>query len=91
MRLDEGGDPLRRGKFEIVGKILSIATDGVGKTAILYGANLNFTRVNKYLDLLLREGLISATGSSPTKYRTTEKGLELLAALRNLKDKAKNL
>lgn len=80
-----------RGKFEIIGKILSLATDEVGKTTILYGANLNFERVNKYLNLLLREGLISAIGSSSPKYKTTEKGLELLDAYRNMKEKAKNL
>ena len=69
----------RRSMVEITGEILSAAKQGVGKTVIVYRANLNFTRAEKYLCLLLSKGLVSTiTGS--LKYKTTERGLEFLRA-----------
>ena len=78
----------RRSRYDIIAKILSIAQDGVRKTSIVYRANLNFNRVNRYLDLLVQDGMIT-TGSA--KYNTTEKGLEFLKAYKNLKNLSKNL
>lgn len=74
-----------------MGEILSLATDGARKTEILYRANLNFNVVNRYLDLLIREGLISPTPDSARKYKATEKGLEFLKAYKNLESLTKNL
>lgn len=82
---------MRRGRFEIIGEILSLATDGAKKTSIVYRANLNFNLVNRYLNLLLREGLIGLTEGSTRKYKTTEKGLDFLKAYKNMKGMAKNL
>jgi len=86
----EGGF-LRRSRFEIIGEILSLAQEGARKTSIVYRANLNFNLVNKYLQLLIREGLISPADSSARKLKTTEKGLLFLKAYKNLKGVAKNL
>lgn len=88
---DRGGKNLRRGKFEIIGEILSLTTEPSAKTSVVYRANLNFSIVNRYLDLLLRNGLVRVTGGSSKKYQITEKGLEFLDAFRNLKEKAKDL
>ena len=82
---------MRRGRFEIIGEILSLATDNVKKTSIVYRANLNFNLVNKYLNLLIQEGLISSTVGSTRNFKTTEKGLEFLKAYKNMKTMAKNL
>lgn len=80
----------RRSRIEIIGEILSLAANGARKTSIVYRANLNFNLVNRYLNLLIQEGMISlASGSG--KYKTTEKGLEFLDALKNLKSVARNL
>jgi len=86
-----GGGYLRRGRFEIIGEILSLAKDGARKTTIVYRANLNFNVVNRYLQLLVQEGLISPADGSARKLKTTEKGLEFLKAYKNLKGVAKNL
>ena len=86
-----GGGFLRRCRFEIMGEILSIAADGVRKTTIVYRANLNFNVVNRYLDLLIREGLINAAAGSEMKFKTTEQGLGFLKAYKNLKGTTKNL
>ena len=82
---------MRRGRFEIIGEILSLAQDGARKTTIVYRANLNFNVVNRYLDLLIQEGLISLAHSSERKYKTTAKGLEFLKVYKNLKNMAKSL
>lgn len=79
---------LRRSKIDIVGKILSIAVDGIGKTAIVYRANLNFARADKYIGMLLKEGLISTLGGSKVKYKTTDKGLNFLKLHKNLREVA---
>jgi predicted transcriptional regulator len=75
----------RRGRLDIINDILSIATDGAGKTAIVYHANLNFNRADVYIDLLLREGLLDLVDGPVVRYRTTEKGLEFLRAYRELR------
>jgi len=85
---------LRRGRFEIIGEILSLAADGAGgaaKTSIVYRANLNFNIANRYLNMLLQEGLVRVVGGSTVKYRITERGLKFLDVYKNLKGMAKNL
>ena len=82
---------MRRGRFEIIGEILSLAKDGARKTTIVYRANLNFNVVNRYLQLLVQEGLISPADGSARKLKTTEKGILFLKAYKNLKGVAKNL
>jgi len=86
---------LRRSRFEIIGEILSLTADGAGngavKTLIVYRANLNFNVANRYLNLLLREGLVSVVRGSAVKYKITEKGAKFLDGYKNLKDMAKNL
>ena len=82
---------MRRGRFEIIGEILSLAKDGARKTTIVYRANLNFNVVNRYLQLLIREGLISPADGSARELKTTEKGFLYLDAYKTLMGVAKNL
>ena len=44
--------------LDIVREVLSIASVKVRKTKIMYGANLSFHQVEKYLSVLLRSGLL---------------------------------
>lgn len=64
----------RRSTVKLMVDILEIALNGAGKTEIVYKANLNFRRVQKYLDFLVGKGLISVSSNKRKKYRTTEKG-----------------
>lgn len=50
---------------------------------IVYKANLNFERFNRYFNDLLRKGFIEEINGSDKRvlYRTTERGRELLAIL----------
>ena len=65
----------RRGKMEIMADILSVARGGARKTEIVYKANLNFTRVERYIPLLEERGLVANSGAV---YRTTKKGEDFL-------------
>jgi predicted transcriptional regulator len=47
-----------RCSLDIVGGMLSIALVRCRKTKIMYGANLSFRQVEKYLGFLLRSGLL---------------------------------
>lgn len=88
------GEQLRRGRFEIIGEILTITADGTGgavKTTIVYRANLNFNIANRYLNMLLQEGLIRVVDGPTMKYRITERGLKFLGMYKNLKGMAKSL
>jgi len=48
---------------------------GKKKTHIMQSANLSFEQINKYLDLLLRNGYIMVDGRM---YKPTSRGLEFL-------------
>ena len=85
---------MRRGRFEIIGEILTLTangTDGAVKTSIVYRANLNFNIANRYLNMLLQEGLVRVVDGPTMKYRITERGLKFLDMYKNLKGITKNL
>ena len=76
----------KRSRIGITSDILSVGVRGAGKTAIVYSTNLNFVRGEKYLDFLLKEGLMRASRHSAVKYKTTKKGLDFLRAYEDLKE-----
>ena len=65
-----------RSSLDIVREILSIALVKVCKTRIMYGANLSFLQLEKYLSALLGNALLSFDGDSG--YLTTASGKEFL-------------
>jgi predicted transcriptional regulator len=72
----------RRTKFEIMVDILSVSRHGALKTQIVYRANLNYNRVDRYLKFLERNGLLEPAGSG---YATTKKGEEFLREYSSMK------
>ncbi|MGA9100107.1 MAG: winged helix-turn-helix domain-containing protein [Methanotrichaceae archaeon] len=74
---------MKRSKGEIIGNVLEVCLIGASKTRVVYGSDLNFRTVNPYLDSLMSGGFITATERTPTEYKTTDKGKELLAAIRD--------
>ena len=73
-----------RGRLEIVRDVLQVA-DGGGdngskKTHIMYGANLSYKLLTRYLGEVLDAGLICAEGSC---YLITDKGKEFLRVYEN--------
>ncbi len=53
---------------------------GANKTRIVYGANLNFSRVDRYLDMLLGLGFVVREDdpAGSVVYRVTEAGFSFL-------------
>ena len=71
----KGSPKVRRSRVDIIADILSAAGEEAKKTHIVYSANLNFARVDEYLQYLEDKGLIE---NMSRKYKTTEKGGEFL-------------
>lgn len=67
--------------------ILDEALKGANKTRIMYRANMNFLRFERYFGELLNTGLIVVADNPSVSggciiYQTSEKGRELLAKLK---------
>jgi len=70
-----------RTRFEILAKIVSIASHGTLKTHIMYRANLSHRQLDKYLRFLEENGMVTKVvdeDAGSLLYRVTEKGLEFL-------------
>jgi len=74
-----------RGKIQILGDVLALATSGIKKTHIMYGANISYEQVHLYLGELTGKRLL-AQDVSPDGivYRTTEKGRAFLLSYTHL-------
>ena len=68
-----------RGKTQIMGDVLALATSGIKKTHIMYKGNLSYEQVHLYLSELIGRRLIAQEVSRDgVVYRTTDKGREFL-------------
>lgn len=82
----------RRSEIEIICDILETCLNGAAKTNVVYRANLNFTRINKYVNMLLGLGYISLSvvcgggkgNEMKIVYSTTEQGKGFLANFVNM-------
>lgn len=70
----------RRGEIDIMRDILEICLRGANKTKIVYGANLNFSRLERYFRALLSLGFIAEEDdpAGSVVYRTTKAGMDFL-------------
>ena len=66
-----------RSRTEIVGNILNAANGGTSKTKIMYKAFLSYNQLKEYLTILIENNLIEHIDGTH-KFKTTEKGLNLL-------------
>ncbi len=73
-----------RGRLHIVAAILQIAEEGCRKTRIMYLGNLSFELLRKYLDILVKRGLLEVQDRGEKIYRTTEKGRHFLQEFQEL-------
>ena len=71
----------KRGRFEIIYDILSISRRSANKTRILYRANLSFSLLKKYLDLLMTQGMLIENDGT---FSTTKKGKEFIGEFERL-------
>lgn len=70
-------------------RVLFVAKCPESKTHLMYGANLSFRQLEKYLEFLLDRDLLRVSESeskNPKLYIITEKGLSFLKAYHELKE-----
>jgi predicted transcriptional regulator len=72
----------RRDKTRIIVDILSEAIEPATKTRLIYLANLNFNIFQRYLEILLKKGLLKNLQNN--LYQTTERGKKFLENYRRL-------
>jgi predicted transcriptional regulator len=68
----------KRSTIGLIVDILEVACNGATKTEIVYRANLNFKQVQKFLDFLIKKGLLVTSSNKRKRYMTTEKGKEFI-------------
>jgi len=79
----------RRSESEIIADILFEALEGLTKTKILHRANLNIKSFSRYFQILEDRGLIERLedpANRHPKFKTTEKGRNLLQKLSEVKE-----
>ena len=80
---------MKRSKLTIFMDILRLIQNQGGKskpTRILYGANLSYTALKEYLDVLVNIGLIEkVTEKNHDFYKLTKKGYEFINKFREIK------
>jgi len=64
-----------RDRVSIVAAILEVAASGASKTRIMFGANLSFKLLEKYLDVVLDAGFVVVEGA---RFKLTERGYVFL-------------
>ena len=67
----------RRGRHDIIMKMLKVGKNGEKKTNIMYKAHLSFSQLEQYLNALKKAGFITETSGI---WSTTEKGLHVIEA-----------
>jgi predicted transcriptional regulator len=76
----------RRSQMEIYIDIMKAVADGKRRpTHIMYRANLSWTRLKKYLDFLIRQGLLEETiDDGATTYLIAPKGKDVLGYFKRI-------
>ena len=71
--------PKRRDKLIIMAEIVDIAKKGTSKTHIMFKANLSFSQLNLYLDLLSQASLLEKSVINGKElYKATQKGVDFV-------------
>ena len=82
----------KRDENLIASQILEICQNGAGKTKILYQANLNYSKMNQYLENLINKGFIAEVPMGRRViYKTTSSGQELKKRLDQLQNEIEEL
>jgi len=86
----EGRELNKRSWPAITVDILETTVHPVNKMRIMYKANLNFDRFNRYFGDLLRRGFIEEVnnGNGRKEYKITERGIDLMEVLRKAQELA---
>jgi len=84
------GRMLQRSQWDIMANILRLAKSPESKTHIMYGANLSFRQLERYLKLLVDGGFLRVSEERRSKvkklFMTTDNGVSFLEAYRRLEE-----
>ena len=72
---------MKRQTYDLAGEMLFLALSGVKKTNFIHRCNLSFEIRDKYVKLLLGNGLLEKNGDY---FHTTEKGINFLKIYQKL-------
>jgi len=76
----------RRDQLSIIARMIEITKEGALKTQIMYRANLSYTQLKEYLDLLLEKELVAQINIEEKEvYKITQRGRDFLQTHRELK------
>jgi predicted transcriptional regulator len=78
----------RRSDIEIIADMLKIGENGAGKTQIMYGVNMSYSQIQKYLGFLTAQGFIDQLqlGNPSVTYQVSESGTKLLNLIESIKE-----
>ncbi len=78
----------RRSNIEIIAEMLKVGENGAGKTRIMYGANMSYSQIQKYLGFLMNRGFINQVkvGNPSVTYHITDSGLKLMESIKSVID-----
>ena len=76
----------RRSSIEIIAEMLKVGENGAGKTRIMYGANMSYSQIQKYLGFLIGHEFVDKVqiGNPSVTYRVTDSGLKLLNSINSV-------
>jgi predicted transcriptional regulator len=81
---------MQRGRWDIMASVLRVARSPKSRTHVMYGANLSFRQLERYMELLLDKGLLSVSEETNSKakhlYMITDLGRSFLETYRTLTD-----
>ena len=72
---------MKRQGYDLAGEMLFLALSGVKKTKFIYSCNLSFQMCEKYIKILLGNGLLEKKGDC---FHTTPKGIRFLETYQKL-------
>ena len=76
---------IKRGRLEIIYEILFICRKPAQKTRVLYGCNLSYEQLSRYLKYLIDRGLLCLVEKNQKKlFQITEKGRKFLEGYESL-------
>lgn len=77
----------RRDTISILSSLLHHSVNGIGKTQLVYKANLNFKTIKKYLSFLLSNDFLSVhIVDDKELFRTSPQGMKLLRQLKEIEE-----
>lgn len=76
----------RRSNIEIIAEMLKVGENGAGKTRIMYGANMSYSQMQKYLAFLMSRGFIDRVkvDNPSVTYQVTDSGFKLLESIKSV-------